>query len=129
KLLISSRLPFFGAGSDPASPLADVIVADTDIPALVRDLPSEPIALPADLPPVAPLQVLDEGEEAPTVVLRRGPQSENASAPILILMTDAGAPDAAGARLMVLGMSITWLPEDVGAQLVNNMADYMVGEE
>ncbi len=127
KLLISSQLPFFGVGGDPASTIADVVVGDTTIPALVRDLPTNPIELPADLPAVTPLQTIHE-TDTPTIVLRRGPQSENADAPVLLLMTDAEDPNTVGARLMIFGMSIAWLPEDVGAQLVRNMAEYMLSE-
>lgn len=127
KLLISSQLPFFGVGGDPATTITDVVVGDTNIPILVRDLPTDPIELPADLPAVTPLQLIHE-TDTPTIVLRRGPQSENADAPVLLIMTDAEDPNPGGARLMIFGMSITWLPQDVGAQLVRNMAEYMLSE-
>ena len=94
-LLISSRLPFFGVGSKAASVIADVVVSDTTISALVRNLPKEPIALPVSLPPVVPLQINDESG-APTIVLSRGPKSTEAGAPILLLMTDDQAPNAVG---------------------------------
>ena len=128
RLLISSRLPFFGVGSKAASVIADVVVSDTTVSALVRNLPKDPIALPADLPPVVPLQVNDESG-APTIVLSRGPKSSDASAPVLLLMTDEQAPNSVGARLMILGMSITWLPAEVGGQLVTNMSDYMLKDQ
>lgn len=127
KLLISSQLPFFGVGGDPATTIADVVVGDSTIPVLVRDLPAEPIELPADLPPITPLQTIHE-TDTPTIVLRRGPQSESADAPVLLVMTDAEDANPVGARLMIFGMSITWLPQDVGAQLVRNMAEYMLSE-
>jgi hypothetical protein len=128
-ILLSSRLPFFAVGSKPASTIADVVVVkDASIPALIRDLPGDPIALPTDLPPIVPLQVNDE-VSAPVIILRRGPQSGDADAPVLLVMTDAGATDSVGARLMILGMSITWLPPAVGEQLVKNMAEYMLKDQ
>ncbi len=125
-ILLSSRLPFFAVGSKRASVIADaVVVKDATIPALVRNLPTDPIAMPPDLAPVVPLQVNDE-VSAPVIVLRRGPQSTDADAPLMLVLTDAEATNAVGARLMILGMAITWLPQAVGEQLVNNMADYML---
>ena len=58
-------MPFFAVGSKAASPIVEVVAAkDAAIPALIRDLPTDPIALPADLPPVVPLQVNDEVSRA-----------------------------------------------------------------
>jgi hypothetical protein len=34
--------------------------------------------------------------------------------------------EATGARLSVLGMSLAWLPKDVGDQLVKNLAAWMM---
>jgi len=124
RLLISSRLPFFGVGGKAASVIADVVVSDTSATALVQNLPKEPIALTADLPAVVPLEINNE-QNAPSVILRRGPKSADADAPVMLLMTDAGTANSVGARLIVLDVSITWLPETVGGQLVNNMTEYM----
>ncbi|MCX6046303.1 MAG: hypothetical protein NT075_14420 [Chloroflexi bacterium] len=125
-ILLSSRLPFFAVGNKPASALADVVVVkDIAIPNLVRNLPSDPIILPANLPPVVPLQVSDE-VSAPVIALRRGPQSSDPDAPLLLVLTDAEATDSVGARLMIMGMSISWFPQAIGEQLVTNMAEYML---
>ncbi len=125
-ILLSSRLPFFAVGNKPASTIADVVVSkDIIIPGLVSNLPNDPIALPTNLPPVVPLQVSDE-VSSPVIILRRGPQSSDPDAPLLLLLTDAEASDSVGARLMIMGMSISWLPEAVGKQLVSNMAEYML---
>ncbi len=80
------------------------------------------------LPPVTPLEVND-GIDGPQVALRRGPNSGNPGAPLLFVATDEGSPDATGAKLMILGMSLTWLPEDYHTQLVKNMAEVMLQDE
>ncbi|HXF63398.1 MAG TPA: hypothetical protein VNK95_17345 [Caldilineaceae bacterium] len=123
-LTISSRRPFFGMGADDPSVIADVQI-DDDLPALVEGLPSETIELPSGLPPVTPLETGSD-EEGPRVALRRGPDSGNAGAPLLFLATDEGEAESTGARLMVLGMSLTWLPNDYDKQLVRNMAEVML---
>jgi hypothetical protein len=45
---------------------------------------------------------------------------------LLFVATDEGSPDARGARLMVLGMALSWLPDGLDVQLVQNMADLMM---
>jgi hypothetical protein len=126
-LTISSRRPFFGMGTEDPSVIADVTVTD-ELPALVAGLPAEGITLENGLPPVVPLEVTGEGN-GPKIALRRGPDSGNAGAPLLFLATDEGDAETVGARLMVLGMSLTWLPDEFGQQLVRNMADVMFGSE
>lgn len=124
RLTISSRRPFFGMSREDASVIVDVMV-ESGLPDLVRGLPSQTIRLPNGLPPVIPLQT-NQGDEGPAIALRRGPDSNNAGAPLLFVATDETGPDASGARLMVLGMNIAWFPEGYDQQLIRNMADVML---
>lgn len=126
-LTISSRRPFFGMSTDDPSSIVDIVV-DDDLPALVAGLPSETIILPNGLPPVTPLET-NGGPDSPQVALRRGPDSGSPDAPLLFLATDEGDPESTGARLMILGMALTWLPDGYDQQLVKNMAAVMLGEE
>jgi hypothetical protein len=126
-LTISSRRPFFAMSTDDASVIADVVVG-SDSPELVTGLPAEPIELANGLPPVTPLEINDE-IEGPLVALRRGPNSGNPNAPLLFVATDAGSPDSTGARLMILGMSLSWLPDGYDVQLAQNMAKVMLAEK
>ncbi|MEJ5247041.1 MAG: hypothetical protein WHS90_04695 [Caldilinea sp.] len=127
KATISSRMPFFGVGAEPPSPIADVIV-DPAAPELVQGLPTDPIALPEGLPPVVPLTRNPEQTANATIALRRGPASAAAEAPVMMLFTDAAADEPKGAKLLIFGMSIAWLPDDVAEQLVKNMAQVMLTE-
>jgi len=127
KLTLSSRKPFFGVGIDPASSIADVIVAD-GIPELVTNLPTTPIVLADGLPDVTPLERSPEPSTGATIALRRGPASAAAEAPVLMLYTDENFDEPKGAKLLIFGMSINWLPDDVAAQLVENMARVMLAE-
>ncbi len=124
RLTVSSRRPFFGMGTGDPSVIADVEI-DDDLPMLVAGLPSEVIELPNGLPPVVPLEA-GVGDSGPKVALRRGPDSGDAGAPLLFVATDQGEPQPTGAQLMVLGMSLAWLPDDYDMQLVRNMAEYMM---
>lgn len=125
KVTISSRMPFFSVSGEPASPIVDVVVAD-ELPALVVGLPTEPIVLPENLPAVVPL-ARNPGEGADAVVaMRRGPASEAADAPVLTLFTDSAANEPKGAKLLLFTLALTWLPDDVAAQLVKNMAQVML---
>jgi hypothetical protein len=126
-LTISSRRPFFAMSTEDPSVITDVTV-ENDLPDLVAGLPSETIELENGLPPVTPLEI-SEGMDGPQVALRRGPNSGNAEAPLLFVATDEGSPDATGARLMIMGMSVAWLPEGYDIQLVQNMAKVMMVEE
>ncbi|RIK54460.1 MAG: hypothetical protein DCC57_06775 [Chloroflexi bacterium] len=123
-LTVSSRRPFFGMSPNDPSVIADVEVSD-EVPMLVAGLPSEVIELANGLPPVTPLEAA-VGDTGPKVALRRGPDSGDAGAPLLFLATDAGDANATGAQLMVLGMSLTWFPDDYDKQLVRNMAEVML---
>lgn len=123
-LTVSSRRPFFGMSTNDPSVIADIEI-DDDLPMLVAGLPSETIELANGLPPVVPLEA-GVGDNGPQVALRRGPNSSDAGAPLLFLATDAGEPEATGAQLMILGMSLTWFPDDFDKQLVRNMAEVMM---
>ncbi len=125
-LTISSRRPFFGMSTEDPAVIADVRV-DDDLPELVRGLPSEPFLLRNGLPPVTPLEISPDNADA-RVALRRGPDSGSAGAPLLFVVTDENEPEATGAHLMILGMSLTWLSDDYDKQLVRNMAAVMLAE-
>ncbi len=127
QLTVSSRRPWFGQSSEPATPILDV-VADSGEPLLVRDFPNSAISLPGGLPAVSPLDPALLAGASSIVALRRGPASQAADAPLLFVVTDAEEEQPTGARLMVLGMSIAWLPDDYGRLLVRNMADYMLAQ-
>jgi hypothetical protein len=127
KVTLSSRMPFFGVSADPASPIADVVIAD-GLPELVTGLPSTPIVLAGDLPGVTPLERNPEPSTGAAIALRRGPTSTAAEAPVLMLYTDENFDEPKGAKLLIFGMSINWLPDDVAAQLVKNMAQVMLAE-
>ncbi len=125
KVTISSRMPFFNVSGEPASPIVDVVVADEAL-ALVVGLPTDPIVLPEGLPAVVPLaRTAGEGADA-VVAMRRGPASEAADAPVLTLFTDSVANEPKGAKLLLFTLSLTWLPDDIAAQLVKNMAQVML---
>lgn len=126
RLTISSRRPFFGMSRDDPSPIVDITV-ESALPELVRGLPSQTIRLPNGLPPLIPLQTND-APDGPKVALRRGPDSGSPGAPVLFLATDDSGPSPSGARLMVLGMNIAWLPDGFDQQLIRNMADVMLAE-
>ncbi|MBE2239766.1 MAG: hypothetical protein IAE81_18410 [Caldilineaceae bacterium] len=127
KLTLGSRNPFFGVGIDPASSIADVIAAD-GLPELVANLPTTPIVLADGLPDVTPLERNPEPSTGAAIALRRGPASAAADAPVLMLYTDENFDEPKGAKLLIFGMSINWLPDDVAAQLVENMARVMLAE-
>lgn len=124
---ISSRMPFFGVGAQPASPIQDLVV-DTQIPELIDGLPTDPIPLATALPAVVPLEAHPEPSTAARIALRRGPASGSSQAPVLVVYSDEKFEDPQGALLMIFGMSITWLPDDLGARLVENMATVMLQE-
>jgi hypothetical protein len=126
-LTISSRRPFFAMSTDDASAIVDITVED-DAPELVIGLPSETIELENGLPPVTPLEIND-AIDGPQVALRRGPDSGNPGAPLLFVATDEDSPEASGARLMILGMALNWMPEGLDLQLAQNMAEVMLAEE
>jgi hypothetical protein len=119
RLTISSRTPLFGTEDTATSTLRDVVIDDDD-PNLVQGLPTGPIPLPADLPPVALLTVAD-GQEGAVVVLRRGPTSDDAGIPAMFVTAD----EASGARLHISGMAINWLPDEAASRLVQNVAAWM----
>jgi len=123
RLTISSQLPFFGMGTKPPSEIVDVAVVDDEI-ALSKGLYS-PVNLQGDLMPVAPLAEPD-GEDAFQVTLVRGAASEDAESPAMVSATDEGEDAAKGAKLVILALSVAWLPQDFANQLVANMAEWML---
>ncbi len=125
-LTISSRRPFFGMSTEDPAVIVDVTV-DNDLPELVRGLPSESFLLENGLPPVTPLEISADNADA-RVALRRGPDSGSAGAPLLFLVTDENEPESTGARLLIMGMSLSWLPDDYDKQLVRNMATVMLAD-
>jgi hypothetical protein len=126
-LTISSRRPFFAMSTEDPSAISDITVTN-DLPELVAGLPSGTIDLQSGLPPVTPLEINDE-MSGPLVAFRRGPDSGNPGAPLLFIATDSGSPDATGARLMIMGMSLNWLPEELRVPLVQNMAKVMLADQ
>ena len=127
KVMLSSRVPFFGVSADPASPIADILIDDS-LPALVEGLPETPITLTGDLPDVTPLERNPEPSTGATIALRRGPKSAAVDAPVLMLYTDEKFDEPKGAKLLIFGMSISWLPDEVATQLVKNMAQVMLAK-
>jgi hypothetical protein len=125
-LTISSRKPFFGMSTKAPSVIADVAVED-DLPPMVYGLPSTAIALEEGLPAVTPLQIGEEHAGA-KIVLSRGPNSVDAGTPLLFVVIDDKGEQPTGAHLMIVGMSLTWLPADYSEQLVHNMAGYMTSD-
>lgn len=126
-ITISSRSTFFGQTQDPPSRLVD-FEKTSDVPQLTVDLPGEPIQLREGIPMVAPIQANTAENPSLSVVLRRGPDSDDTGEPLLFVLTDDEDPDASGARLMVLGMSVTWFPDQISSQLIDNMMTWMLQE-
>jgi len=127
-LTISSRMPFFGVSGKPASPIKDVIVVADGVAALVEGLPDTPITLSAASPPLTPLDAAQEPAANAQHALARGPASEAAGAPVLVLLNDDNFEEPKGALLMLFGMSVGWLPTEVSTQLIHNMAQVMLQE-
>ena len=126
RISISSQKPFFGESVEEPSPISDIVIVSDSIPELTTGFPAEPIPLDEISPPVIPLD--SDPESSPDIVLRRGPNSENPDAPLLFVLTDVDEPTPTGARLLVLAMSIDWLPEEYAEQLVLNLTEWMLGE-
>ncbi|MEZ4867423.1 MAG: hypothetical protein R3C14_39220 [Caldilineaceae bacterium] len=123
KVTISSRFPL--PGIEEPSTVRDVAIDDT-IPTLVQELPDEPIALAAEQI-AANLTPLAADASGGQVVLRRGPASDDAAAPLLVVLTDTSATTST-AQVMIVGVAINGLPQEVSNTLVNNMATWMLGE-
>ena len=128
-LTISGRNhPFVGESTKDASVIADVVKTD-EVPELVVGFPDEPIDLPAGLPPVVPIEIeADDYEPDLTlnVALRRGPNSADADAPLMVALAGTGGQNAVEVRVLVMGMALNWLPDDYAAQLVQNMASWIL---
>lgn len=129
-LTISGRNhPFAGESPKEASVIADVVTTD-EVPELVAGFPNEPIELPAGLPPVVPVEEVQVGDGGPivAVALRRGPDSADAGAPLMLALTNTGEPNPMEVRVLLLGMPLNWLPEGHDLQLVVNMASWTLRE-
>ena len=126
-MTVSSRVPFFGLSNRPPSPIKDIVL-DDDVPELVAGLPTEPIQLAGNLPDVPPLESNPEPSTGARIALRRGADSDAADAPVLVIYSDVNFEEPKGALLMLFGMSIAWLPDEVAPQLVRNMATVMLAE-
>jgi len=124
RLTISSRIPL--PGLEERAPLQDVLT-NADIPPLVANLPTEPIAVTGDDTAAAVLNALSEEDESSWVVLRRGPTSDNSDAPVMVVLADSSEAES-GARLIVGALSLGWLPANESKTLVNNMARWMLTE-
>lgn len=127
RLTISSRMPFFGVGARSPSAIRDIQVTD-EIPELVRGLPTAPIALTSATPLLSPLEKNPDPETDARSALVRGPVSGDQGAPVLILMSDAAFEDPKGARLLLFGLSMGWLPPEISDRLIRNMAGVMLAE-
>lgn len=127
KVTVSSRMPFFGVSAEPASSIADIVIG-SDVPELVAGLPAEPIVLPDGLPEVVPLNSDPEPSTGARIAMRRGPASAAGDAPVLMVYSDENFDEPKGAKLMLFGMSIAWLPDDLAPKLVENMAAVMLAE-
>ncbi len=101
----------------------------SDIPELAKGLPTEAITLQMDPVELRPLSTeVEEGDE-PAVVLRRGPASDDAETPVMFVITDDDSDEPVGARVIVMGISIGWLPDDVADALVRNISDWMFADK
>ena len=127
KVTVSSRMPFFGVSAEPASPIVDIVIG-SDVPELVEGISSEPITLPEGLPDVVPLNSEPEPSTGARIAMRRGPESKAGEAPVLMVYSDENFDEPKGAKLMLFGMSIAWLPDDLAPKLVENMATVMLAE-
>lgn len=122
RLTISSRTPL--PGLEGASPIRDLVL-EADAEELTDSLPTSPISLDGTETTSAVLNAIAEGDPATQVALRRGPASENADAPALVVLADPTTGDRE-ARLLIAAFSMAWLPEAEQATLIANMASYML---
>lgn len=123
RLTLSSRFPL--PGIEAASAVRDVVVNQA-IPALVDGLPDEPIVLTEEQT-AANLSPIAADESGVQIALRRGPASEDAEAPLLVILTDE-AESGTDSRFMLMGLGLDGLPEEISTILINNMATWMLAE-
>ncbi|MCS7259264.1 MAG: hypothetical protein NZ765_00575 [Anaerolineae bacterium] len=121
-LTISGRTPVLGGSNRPASVIADIVLTD-EVPPLVVGLSSSTITLAPDLPPAVPLG--DQWGGDAKVAMRRGPNSADADAPVLVALKSDDASEEAR-RVIILGMALNWLSDADSTQLVRNMATWML---
>lgn len=125
RLTVSGRhVPTRFSTKEP-SVIADVVKTD-QIPELVAGLPDEPVQLAPDLPPVRPFEV--SPAETRTVVLRRGPNSQDADAPLMLASTQVNASSGKSPRVVLIGMALNWLPQDYALQLIRNLVGWMMAD-
>ncbi|PWH19789.1 MAG: hypothetical protein DDG58_04190 [Ardenticatenia bacterium] len=122
-LTISGRTPVLGGSNRPASVIADVVLTN-ELPPLVVGLSSSTITLSPDLPPAVPLG--DQWGSDAKVAMRRGPNSADADAPVLVALESSDASEGEVRRVIILGMALNWLSDADSAQLVRNMASWML---
>ncbi len=123
RLTISGRTPVLGGSNRPASVIADVVLTD-EIPPLVVGLSSSTITLASNLPPAVPLGA-QWGDDT-KVAMRRGPNSADADAPVMVALESNNASGEGVRRVIILGMALNWLSDGDAAQLVRNMATWML---
>jgi hypothetical protein len=70
--------------------------------------------------------VVQAGDRAVDVILRRGPKSGDAEAPLMVVSARTGGTGSAEGRVTVVGIPLNWLPDNYGAQLVKNMAVWIL---
>ena len=112
-----------GAGVDAVQ--RDIQIEDATHPVVEGFDDGEVIALvPAPSGQEYETSVIDEVEaEAGTVLFVRGPESDEAGAPSIVIEEDSFT----GQRIGLIGLPLYLLPEDVRSDLVLNMANWMVG--
>jgi len=123
RLTISSRFPL--PGVEEPSTVRDMVI-DTAIPELVDGLPDGSIPLDEEQT-AANLTPLAADESGVQIALRRGPDSEDAEAPLLVVMNDAATTES-GSRFMLVGIGLNGLPKTVSSVLIKNMATWMLAE-
>lgn len=123
RLTISGRTPVLGGSSRPASVIADVVLTD-ELPPLVVGLSSSTIALPPNLPPAVPLG--DQWGSDAKVAMRRGPNSADADAPVMVALESNDTPQGQTRLVVILGMALNWFSDADASQLVRNMAAWML---
>ena len=129
QVMISSRVPFFGMSVREPVVMSSLIADPAAPPALIAGLPTDAaVALPEGLPAVAPLESESEPGAAAQIVLRRGPDDADPGQPAMVLYSDAASDEPKGARLLLLGMSVNWIPREYAEVLITNTAAVMLGE-
>lgn len=119
---VSSLDPLWSTVEGSPSTVRDVVV-DASAGTLAAGLPSSPLPLADGLPAAMPL-TLDVWDMPVQVVLRRGPASDDADAPAVLLVSEPNT----GSRLHVSAISMTWLPTTEAQTLLRNLAQWVQSE-